>query len=145
MEKGAKTRSSEGPIIGNVVVRHKFEPVVESWNNRGVGLKLETPQVGAVMKQELFIHHVWWADNLFLLGSSGQMLQRMIHDATRPMQEARLEWKLESLQVLYGILLIARLRPRPWRPRSMRLPCTLASWTMTFRSCFDNKNCSWGC
>ncbi|MDA8609354.1 hypothetical protein N9L19_00405 [bacterium] len=100
-DQGANTGALEGPELGNALVDHCVGPVIDHWDEHGLGLELGTPVIQSAETRDVRVHHVWWADNLLCFACRAEMLQAMVDRATEASQSVRLEWKPDSLEVLY--------------------------------------------
>ena len=60
----------------------------------------EESRVGC--QEPVRLHHLFWADNLYLIARGHGELQRMLRDVTAAMDRVAMAWKPSSLVVLWG-------------------------------------------
>ena len=106
IERGAKVGATEAPDLSKDVIEYAFGEAARKWAEEGVGFRL--PACGKEADEEeeagddIVCSHIWWADNLFLLASEVEDMRRILHDISECLRTMDLEWKADSLQVLWG-------------------------------------------
>ena len=89
--RGGKQGGVETPDAWNAIMDHLLEPLVISWEARGMGFNWDHPQV---------ISHAVWADNIILFASSAAMMKQMQLELSSAITAGQLRWKPSSLEVL---------------------------------------------
>ena len=117
--RGGRTGGNETPTLLNVQIWFAYSGVVQEWNRLGYGLVLpnDCQDAGTAWEPTLLVNHVWWADNLWLVGTPVQ-LPRMIADATRALSRFRMRWKPSSLEILRSDKVTRRWWPSETSPHA---------------------------
>ena len=76
------------------MIDHALEPVVVSWELRGLGFELGTETSSRT------ISHAVWADNIVIFSNSMELFRTMVADLTRAIAATSLKWKPSSLEYL---------------------------------------------
>lgn len=97
---GAKTGSTEAPLLLNILWRVYGGPLVRSWEQRGFGVGRDD-EGGDPAEQTTPVTHALWADNLFLAANSWEEAQIMLTETTDMLKNRmRMRWKPSSLEVM---------------------------------------------
>ena len=92
--RGGRQGGPETPDLFNFVLDYLFDDVVDCWNLLGVGFEID---------QSGLFNHVFWADNLFLIGTSVEQVEAMILLASNALYENGFEWKLSEGCIICGM------------------------------------------
>ena len=87
---GGKQWGVETPDLFNAVMEHIMEPLVEAWAQRKFGVKLTDQGLAE------YVHHLVWADNVWLLAGNKKSLQIMLSDLTSSIYKAGFKSKVEK-------------------------------------------------
>ena len=87
---GGKQGGVETPDLFNAVMEYLMEPLAESWTKRSFGVKRIDQNLAEP------IHHLVWADNVWLLAEDRETLQIMLSELTASIYDARFKWKVEK-------------------------------------------------
>ena len=86
---GAKTCSVEAPRLLNLIWQVHFSPLVTSWEQRGLGFRLDDEGPA--------LTHAIWGDNLWIFAASWGQAAMMLGEATEGLVNAlRMCWKVAS-------------------------------------------------
>ena len=88
---GGRQGGAETAIVFADMIDAATEDVVESWNDKGYGFRVDG---------KMLLNHVVWADNFVLLADSGRQLRDMINELTLPLQRWGFRWKTTSLEYI---------------------------------------------
>ena len=81
------------------MVEHVFGDLAEQWEFSKKGFKLDCEHGGGI---ETLLNMVWYADNVWFWAMSHDELSEMVRQATIKAHKHGLDWKPESLEVMYG-------------------------------------------
>ena len=92
LEHGGKQGGVETPDEFNILIEHILAPIVKSWTERGYGFKLDAGMLN--------LHHLIWADNIYILAASHVQFQTMCQELTMAIYSHKLKWKQSSMEYL---------------------------------------------
>ena len=99
-EKGGQQGSIELPALWNMYVEECLRDVLTAWTRRGEGIRVEHG-LGLERGGLVRVHHVTWADDLFLIGRSWQKIQRMLTECAGGLAKGGLSLAPDKLEVLW--------------------------------------------
>ena len=73
---GGKQGGVETPDLFNAVMEYLMKPLAETWTKRKFGIKLINQSLAE------FVHHLVWADNVWLSAEDMETLQIMFSELT---------------------------------------------------------------
>ena len=98
VDRHIRTGGNESPELWNLVVCAMWASVIASWDEEGVGYACFNPN--DLGERTAVVNHLFYADNVFVLGSDVVTFQRQLTDLTLVLRDWGFEWKPESLEFI---------------------------------------------
>jgi len=95
LPRGGRQGGVGTPRELNYIIEAIFEELTPRWDLEQLGYRTR--------EGSRFIHHLWRADNYFMVGKSREEIRRMLSDVTEYILWLGMEWKTNSLKLLPGV------------------------------------------
>ena len=101
VDRHIRTGGNESPELWNLVVCAMWASVIASWDQEGLGYSCFNPNDarGDGLSRTAVVNHLFYADNVFVLGSDVVTFQKQLTDLTYVLRDWGFEWKADSLEV----------------------------------------------
>ena len=105
-DKVIKTGGPEGPFAFSCIVVAMWSQILLSWDNQHLGYeivlrpRLQNPLSTEEEAVQVQFTHAFWADNVVVVASSKEKLQKQMQELTDALHNWHLVWKPSSLEYL---------------------------------------------